>query len=71
MAMDTTNWMAQKVQERQAKRDWSKLPVQFEQDQVKHLFREFKDYLTARGDIKTRIKASKATTFAELLKAVQ
>lgn len=65
------NWMIEAIEKRQASRNWANLPSQFEQAQVRQLANEFDDHFRYRRDIKTRIKASKATTFAELLKAIR
>jgi len=47
------------------KRDWSSLPSTFERDAVKAAFADMKPHFS-KQDIRRRIKASKARTFAEL-----
>jgi len=58
------------IGERIALRDYSKLPADFERDAVQMLFkRHMKDHFR-KDEIRQRIQASKAETFAELRKAI-
>jgi len=50
-------------------RNWSKLPKSFEQDAVAAAFRDAKELFPKKA-ISERVRASKATTFAELREAV-
>lgn len=58
------------IGERMTLRDYSKLPADFERDAVRMLFqRQMKDHFR-KDEIRQRIQASKAETFAELRKAI-
>lgn len=53
------------VQPWESRRDWTQLPSSFEHDAVKRAFESLKPHFE-KCEIRQRIAASKATTFAEL-----
>lgn len=57
------------IQQWESRRDWTQLPAPFEHDAVKRAYEAIKPYFS-KGDIRQRIAASKATTFADLRDAV-
>jgi len=59
-----------KIDERRAGRDWKNIPADFQHDAVRKLFEDMRHDFRATLDIKSRIKASQATTFDELRDAV-
>lgn len=50
-------------------RDWKSLPASFEMDAVRAAFSDCKPHFS-KDEIRQRIRASKATTFEELIEAV-
>ena len=64
-----TKWAKQQIEAVQQRRNWASLPASFEYDQVKFLFNRIKPHF-AKNEIRSRIAASKATTFVELLSAI-
>jgi hypothetical protein len=69
MESQIKQWMITQITARQHKTDYSKLPALFEYDAVKYLYSIIKPHFDKR-DIKRRITASKATTFEDLLHAL-
>lgn len=63
------DWMLQRIAERD-RRDWSTLPLDFERDAVRATWQDLRRHWP-RKPISERIKASKATTFAELRQCVE
>jgi len=51
------------------RRDWTKLPPDYESDAVYRCFQEIRPFFSRR-DIRQRIKASKARTFSDLHKSI-
>ena len=64
-----TEWAKQKIEAVRQRRDWTALPADFERDQVSFLYKSIKPHF-GRNEIRSRIAASKAQTFAELLGAI-
>lgn len=69
MSEDRRNLMLHLIQHRD-RRDWSQLPADFEAGAVKAAFQDIRKHF-GKLDIRERIKASKATTFAELMESIQ
>lgn len=59
-------WALQQIREGMARRDWSRLPSDYEAKAVGFVFARLKDHFCKRREIALRIRASKATTFREL-----
>lgn len=64
------DWMRLQAKLVQGRRDWSNLPKEYEIQAVAAVFQQIKPHFDKR-DIKVRIRASKATTFVELLNALR
>ena len=63
-------WMESRIDQAVARRDWAVLPADFEADAVKALYHNFLPHFR-KDEIRPRILASKARTFAELRKACE
>jgi len=62
-------WGKDLVERSKAKRNWKALPSDFERDAVRFAFEHIKLHF-GRNEIKSRIAASRATTFEELQEAI-
>lgn len=69
MEQQIKEWALSKVSEAKARRDWSALPSQFEQEAVVRLYMEIKRHF-GKQDVKARIKSSAAMTFDDLSDAI-
>jgi hypothetical protein len=69
MDQQIKGWMLAQVNEASARRNWQQLPQDFEMQAVSRLFGSIKGHF-GKQDIKARIAASKASTFADMIEAI-
>lgn len=66
---DTWQSIRQAIQAKQLRCDYAKLPQSFEYDAVKNLYSNYRQWF-ATHNIRSRVLASKAQTFQQLLDAI-
>jgi hypothetical protein len=59
-------WALQQIANEEDKRDWSKLPADYEQCAVNRIYMRIKPHFCKKREIAKRIAASRAQTFVEL-----
>lgn len=63
------DYMLRRINDKESQRNWSQLPGSFEVDAVRWTFEQIKPHFTKR-EIRQRVSASKALTFADLREAI-